>query len=123
VRAARREKLALRGELLRLRAERDEVALKMDAVRARHEAESAAARRHDEISAAMHNVELAVHQGQAAPELTPAEKKKADIANLELLVRRVTEQACSGSDGGGVLQQIRGFNAFLERAASMLEGR
>ena len=71
----------------------------------------------------MHNVELAVHQGQAALELTPAEKKRADIANLELLISRVTDQACSSSDGGGVLQQIKGFNSFLERAAVLLEGR
>ena len=71
----------------------------------------------------MHNVDLAVHQGRAAPELTPAEKKKADIANLELLIARVADQACSGSDGGGVLKQIRDFNAFLERAAVMLEAR
>ena len=71
----------------------------------------------------MHNIDLAVHQGQAAPELTAAEKKKAEIANLELLISRVADQACSTSDGGGVLQQIKGFNAFLERAATMLEGR
>jgi len=40
VRAAQREKLLLREEILRIRAERDQVALRMDAVRTKHEAES-----------------------------------------------------------------------------------
>ena len=43
VRVARREKFALREEILRIRAERDEVALKTDAVRVKHEVESKAA--------------------------------------------------------------------------------
>jgi hypothetical protein len=71
----------------------------------------------------MHDIDLAVEKGQAAPELSPAEQKKADLANLELLISRVSDQACTGSDGGGTLKQIREFNAFLERAAAVLEGR
>ena len=37
---AQKEKLSLRDEILRVRAERDQVALRMDAIRIRHEAES-----------------------------------------------------------------------------------
>lgn len=40
VRAMQKEKVALRKEILGIRAEREQVALKMDAIRAQHEAES-----------------------------------------------------------------------------------
>ncbi|KAL2023236.1 hypothetical protein VTK56DRAFT_3359 [Thermocarpiscus australiensis] len=123
VRAAQKEKLALRDEILRIRAERDQVALRMDAIRIRHEAESKEALRHISLSSTMHDIDLAVERGQAAPELSPAEQKKADLANLELLISRVADQACTRSDGGGTLKQLREFNAFLERAAAVLERR
>jgi hypothetical protein len=71
----------------------------------------------------MHDIDLAVEQGRSAPGLSQGEKKMADMANLELLVSRVSDQACTRSDGGGILNQIKEFNAFLERAATALEGR
>lgn len=71
----------------------------------------------------MHDIELAVEKGLAAPPLTAAEQSKAELANLEFLISKVTEQACTKSDSGGALKQIRDFNAFLERAAAALEGR
>lgn len=37
VRSVQKEKLTLRTEIMRIRAEREQVALKMDAVRIRHE--------------------------------------------------------------------------------------
>jgi hypothetical protein len=40
VRAAQKEKLTLRDEILRVRKEREQVALRMDAIRIRHEADS-----------------------------------------------------------------------------------
>lgn len=79
--------------------------------------------RHISLSSAMHDIDLAVERGQAAPELSPAEQKKADLANLELMISRVADQACTRSDGGGTLKQIKEFNAFLERAAAVLERR
>ncbi|KAL2158058.1 hypothetical protein VTH06DRAFT_4868 [Thermothelomyces fergusii] len=123
VRAAQKERLALRDEILRIRAEREQVALRMDAIRIRHEAASKKALRHMSLSSAMHDIDMAVEKGLAAPELSPAEQKKADLANLELLVSRVADQACTRSDAGGALKQIKEFNAFLERAAAVLERR
>ncbi|KAH6853875.1 hypothetical protein B0I37DRAFT_440966 [Chaetomium sp. MPI-CAGE-AT-0009] len=123
VRAVQKEKLTLRDEILQIRAEREQVALRMDAIRIRHEAESKQALRHISLSSTMHDIDMAVEKGQAAPELSPAEQKKADLANLELLISRVADQACTRGDGGGALKQIREFNAFLERAAAVLEGR
>lgn len=68
------------------------------------------------LSAAMHDIDLAIEQGRAAPELSAKDAKMADLANLELLISKVVEQAC----GGGTLGQIKGFNAFLERAMTVL---
>lgn len=68
----------------------------------------------------MHDVDLAIEQGRTAPGLSETEQKTADLANLELLISKVAEQACSNGPGGGVLKQIKSFNAFLERAAAVL---
>jgi len=71
----------------------------------------------------MHNIDLAIEKGRTAPQLSPAEQKKADLANLELLISRVSDQVCSRSNSGGTLKQIKDFNALLERTATLLEGR
>ena len=68
----------------------------------------------------MHDVDLAIEQGRAAPELSAKGQKTADLANLELLIDRVREQACSDNPGGGNLGCIKSFNAFLERAVAAL---
>ena len=70
----------------------------------------------------MHDVDLAVDKAQAAPTLSAAEEKKAEVANLELLISSVADLACSNG-GAGALGQMKAFNAFLERAAAALEGR
>ncbi|KAJ9151916.1 AT hook domain-containing protein [Pleurostoma richardsiae] len=120
VRRAQKDKITLRNEILRIRAEREQVALRMDAIRIKHEEDSKRAHHHIDLSSAMHDVDLAIEQGQAAPELSAAEQKLADLANLELLVSRVSEQACSTPEGGGTLNQIKSFNSFLERVAAAI---
>ncbi|KXH65079.1 AT hook domain-containing protein [Colletotrichum salicis] len=115
VRSVQKERITLRDEIMRIRAERDQVALRKDAVRIKHERVTE--------EALMHDIELAVERGRAAPELSPAEKKTAELANLEILISRITDQACTHSDMGGTLKQVKDFNAFLERAAVALEGR
>ncbi|PNY26673.1 Protein MNN4 [Tolypocladium capitatum] len=123
VRQAQKEKLSLRDEILRLRAEREQVALRMDAVRIKHEADSKEATYRINMSTLMHDLDLAVEQGIEAPELSRAAQKQADLANLELLIARVSDQASSASSTGGMLRQVADFNAFLERAALALESR
>ncbi|GKT41763.1 uncharacterized protein ColSpa_01944 [Colletotrichum spaethianum] len=115
VRNVQKERITIRDEIMRIRAERDQVALRKDAVRIKHERVTE--------EALMHDIDLAVERGRAAPELDPAEKKTAELANLEILISRITDQACTQSDTGGTLKQIKDFNAFLERAAVALEGR
>ncbi|KAI8713014.1 hypothetical protein NCS52_01244500 [Fusarium sp. LHS14.1] len=123
VRLIQREKLKLREDILQLKAEREQVALRMDAVRIKHEEDTKESKYRLGTSAIMHDVDLAVEQGRDAPELSRAQEKKAELANLELLVARITNEASSASSAGGMLQQVKEFNAFLERAAVALETR
>ncbi|KAG5790844.1 hypothetical protein H9Q69_010103 [Fusarium xylarioides] len=123
VRLVQREKLSLREEILRLKAEREQVALKMDAVRIKHEEDTKESKYQLNTSAIMHDIDMAVERGRDAPELSRAQEKKADLANLELLVACITDEASSSSSAGGMLQQVKNFNAFLERAAIALETR
>ena len=69
----------------------------------------------------MHDIDLAVEAGLGAPELSAKEKKQAPPANLELLISSISSQACSRNCG--ILSEIKNFNAFLERAAVVLEAR
>jgi hypothetical protein len=39
------------------------------------------------------------------------------------MLKRVAANASSKSDSGGILKQVKAFNAFMERAALALEGR
>lgn len=71
----------------------------------------------------MHDVDLAIERGEAAPPLSAAELKVAELANLELAISRIADQASSKSYVGGSLNQIKSFNAFLERTAAVLESR
>ncbi|KAI0594759.1 hypothetical protein F4775DRAFT_415942 [Biscogniauxia sp. FL1348] len=123
VRSVQKEKLALRTEILRIRAEREQVGLKMDAVRARHETANEEILHQLGLSSVMDDIELAIENGKSAPDLNPKEQKVAELANLELLISQVAGQASDVGDGGGNLKQIKDFNAFLERAAAALEGR
>ncbi|KAL7939787.1 hypothetical protein V8C35DRAFT_287680 [Trichoderma chlorosporum] len=123
VRHVQKERIALREEIMRIKAEREQVALRMDAIRIKHEADSKKSKYCLDASSLMHDVDLAVEQGREAPELSRAAQREAELANLELLVSRVSEQASSSSFTGGMLKQVREFNAFLERAAMALESR
>ncbi|KFH44445.1 hypothetical protein ACRE_047730 [Hapsidospora chrysogenum ATCC 11550] len=128
LRHVQKEKLELREEILRLKAEREQVALRMDAVRIKHEEDTKESTFLLNTSSTMRDIDLAVEQGREAPELATkakkeAELKEAELANLELAVAQVTDQASSAGPTGGLLRQLRDFNAFLERSAVALESR
>ncbi|KAI0810267.1 hypothetical protein GGR55DRAFT_678863 [Xylaria sp. FL0064] len=123
LRAAQKEKISLRNEILRIRAEREQVALKMDAVRMRHETANEQSLYQLGLSSAMDDIELAIENGKMAPELNPKEQRMAELANLDILIAQMTNQVSAAGEGGGALRQIKEFNMFLERAAIALEGR
>ena len=69
----------------------------------------------------MHNIELAIEHDQAP--LRQDEDTHMGSENLEYLLRTITAEVSSSSSEGGLLQSVKDFNAFLERAATVLEGR
>ncbi|KAI1752787.1 hypothetical protein F4782DRAFT_500025 [Xylaria castorea] len=123
VRATQKEKVSLRNEILRIRAEREQVDLKIDAVRMRHETANTESLHQLGLSSTMDDIELAVENGKMAPELNPKEQKRAGLANLDLLISQIANQVSVTGEGGGTLKQIKDFNMFLERVAVALEGR
>ncbi|KAI0405918.1 hypothetical protein F4802DRAFT_561212 [Xylaria palmicola] len=124
VKAAQKEKVLLRNEILRIRAEREQVALKIDAVRMRHETANKESLQQLGLSSTMDDIELAIENGKMAPELNARGQKAAGLANLDLLISQITSQVgVASGGGGGTLKQIKDFNLFLERVAAALEGR
>jgi hypothetical protein len=74
----------------------------------------------DELNTAIHDIELAVERGKANAQVTEG---GVDTVGLEVVVKSVAAEASSASSEGGILKQIKEFNAFLERAALALESR
>ncbi|KAG5972514.1 hypothetical protein E4U58_006516 [Claviceps cyperi] len=123
LRHVQKEKLALRDEIIRLKGEREQVALRTDAIRIKHESDSTKCMSRLNASALMHDIDLAIQQGREAPELSQAAERTAELGNLDLVLAQISDQVSSISSTGGLLQQVRDFNAFLERAANALESR
>ncbi|KAM0164411.1 hypothetical protein ACHAPG_000607 [Botrytis cinerea] len=118
LREGQRKKLSLREEILRVRAEREKVALRMDGIRIAHEKNSHDAQEREVLNTTVHDIELAVERGKSSSDATNDGK-----TNIELRLKRIASEASSASDEGGVLKQIKAFNAFMERAALALEGK
>jgi hypothetical protein len=75
-----------------------------------------------DINNTLHSLELAVHRSQHRPEGEPPDPAPTTISGLEYLVRTVAEDVSSRGHGqGGLLNQIKSFNAELEAAARRLE--
>lgn len=123
---------------MRIRKEREDIALRMDDVRSKHEAAVKTAdvcpfsqiikfcavadllQKREELNTAVHDIELAVERGKANDE---NEEGEGQMVGLEMLLKEVAGKASSKSDEGGMLKQIKEFNVFLERAALALENR
>ncbi|PQE15787.1 AT hook domain-containing protein [Rutstroemia sp. NJR-2017a BBW] len=118
LREGQKKKLLLREEILRVRAEREKVALRMDEIRIAHEKESNEAHQRESLNRTAHDIELALDRGRSSSNATDGGKP-----NIEIMLKRLAATASSKSDSGGILKQIKAFNAFMERAALVLEGR
>lgn len=72
------------------------------------------------INTSLHSLELALDRSQRAP--SSSEPSSAD---LEFMLRAVADDVSSRAPGsqGGLLQQMRAFNAQLESTARRLEGK
>ncbi|KAJ6136281.1 hypothetical protein N7512_001441 [Penicillium capsulatum] len=116
---AKRDLMDLRGHLYKVRRERESVALQMDAVRAKHMEEENAKTARMSINNSLHSLELALDRSQNR---APSSSEPISV-DLDFLLRTVADDVSSRAPGaqGGLLHQIRSFNAQLESTARSLE--
>lgn len=115
---ANKKKIALRGELLNLRREREEIALRTDEIRRSHAKASQAAQEDNDLNTMLHDIELAVQRGRAQQENGSDDGEQ--VANgLEVLMQNVATTV-SSAKGPGLLDRVKSFNAYLERAVSAM---
>jgi hypothetical protein len=67
----------------------------------------------------IYDIELAVQRGKASYFIDST----SQFIGVDLRLKRVADEVSCKSDSGGMLKQIKQFNAFLERAALALESR
>ena len=68
----------------------------------------------------MHDIELALERSkQQHPH--DSVRGTTEKAGIELVLKRVAGEVSNKSDSGGILKEVKEFNAFLERAALALE--
>ncbi|QKX53785.1 uncharacterized protein TRUGW13939_00865 [Talaromyces rugulosus] len=122
---AKRETTEMRNRLLEVRRQRHEVALRMDAVRQKHGAEESAKMSRNAINNSLHKLESTLERSRTRPgESVDDDDDNHDngIAGLEFTLRTVVEDVSSAAEGshGGLLGQIRAFNAQLETTGRAL---
>ncbi|KAL1884855.1 hypothetical protein Plec18167_001510 [Paecilomyces lecythidis] len=139
---AKRKMADMRSRLLHVRRQREDVALRMDEVRRKHTEDenskmvriqgSLCTRDKDKtdhpnqqarnaINNSLHSLELAIDRNKARNERSFDDEPTT--AGLEFMLRTVAENVSSAAPGsqGGLLNQIKSFNAQLERTAKRLE--
>jgi hypothetical protein len=110
VRKSKRENAALQSEYLELRREREQIALKCDAVRREHWDYEEETRQKWTLSEAARRVEQDLGRDDTQGE-----------EGLEFLLRTTTSLVSSSSDSGGTLYKVKAFNLQLERMAMLLD--
>ncbi|EAU35465.1 predicted protein [Aspergillus terreus NIH2624] len=118
---AKREMMDMRSRLYQIRKEREAVALQMDAVRRKHSEEENTRMARTTINNSLHSLDLALERSQKPDD--NASHDPSPTAGLEFMLRSVAETVSSRAPGaqGGLLNQIKSFNAQLEAAARRLE--
>ncbi|PYH49060.1 uncharacterized protein BP01DRAFT_420770 [Aspergillus saccharolyticus JOP 1030-1] len=121
MRKAKREMMDYRSRLYQVRREREAVALQMDAVRRKHAEDESARKARATINNSLHSLDLALERSQTRP--GDLDETSTDLAGMEFLLRNVAETVSSAAPGGqgGLLHQLRSFNAQLESTARRLE--
>lgn len=74
------------------------------------------------MNTAIYDIELALERGQTKYPHDPA-NGVAEMTGSQLLLKRVAADVSCKSSTGGMLNQIKQFNAFLERTALALESK
>ncbi|KAI2709621.1 hypothetical protein CBS147318_9010 [Penicillium roqueforti] len=113
----KREMMDLRSHLYRVRRERENIALQMDAVRSRHIEQEKANSSRSTISNSLHSLELALDRNKQR-----AASAADSSTDLEYMLRTVADVSSRAPGAqGGLLNQIRAFNAQLEATVDRLE--
>jgi hypothetical protein len=73
------------------------------------------------LNYSVHDIELAIDLGKERQVLEGS--RLIEMIGTEVLLKRVAGEVSNQGDSGGLLRQIKSFNAFLERAALALESR
>ncbi|KAI1001103.1 hypothetical protein K3495_g7096 [Podosphaera aphanis] len=121
LRDEQKRKIHLRSEVLRVRNEREKVALQMDEIRIQHERVRNVGIAQDNLNDALHHVDLAVDTGRE--KFPNASNDLKDFIGTQLLVKKIAQDVSSKSATGGLLNQVKEFNGFLERASVALENQ
>ncbi|KAJ5601999.1 hypothetical protein N7510_011533 [Penicillium lagena] len=118
---SKREMLDLRSHLYHVRKEREDIALQMDAVRAKHMEEENAKSTRTAINNSLHTLELALDRTQQRTTTTTSTNPSS--VDVEFMLRAVADDVSCLAPGaqGGLLTQLRTFNAQLEATARRLE--
>ncbi|KAI9682085.1 MAG: hypothetical protein M1817_000139 [Caeruleum heppii] len=138
---ASREKARLRDEVLRIRRERDDVAMRTDVARARLEEMETDMENRKTLTTTLSAISLAVQRGMALEDPSSSTTTNHDddqpessfniplrlhLLASELVGRSVGDGGGDGEGprkgGGGLLERVRAFNAYLEGVARGLEG-
>ncbi|KAJ5888286.1 hypothetical protein N7495_008327 [Penicillium taxi] len=116
---SKRDMMDLRTHLFQVRRERENIALQMDAVRAKHMEEEKAKTARNTINHSLHSLELALDRRQNNAPLSA----NPSTTEIEFMLRSLADDVSSQAPGsqGGLLSQIRAFNAQLESTARRLE--
>ncbi|RKF57777.1 putative at hook domain-containing protein [Erysiphe neolycopersici] len=139
LREEQKKKLHLREEILRIRAEREKVAVKIDEIREQHSKAEEKSLSHANLNNAIHNLELTMDTARDglrdgdSPSLYSINSRNQyrhdnstlNLAGTQVLLKSIAHLVTGqrNSSIGGLLTQVKDFNLFLERAAIVLERR
>jgi hypothetical protein len=118
VRKANKEKRRLREELTARRREREEVELRIDAIKAKKQEKVEKESRHYNLVQGMADIELAVQIGREKARREGREDEGPDVG-VEMLATNVFDMV----GNGGILGRVRDWNGVLEDAARVIEGK
>jgi hypothetical protein len=118
VRKAHKEKRRLREELIAKRREREDVELRIDAIRGRKQEKMEKEMRVHDLVQGLEDIELAVHRGREKARREGREDEGPEMS-LEMVAGDVFEMI----GNGGILRRVRDWNGILEDAARRIEGK
>lgn len=104
-----------------LRREREKIALRTDEVRRSHAKASKAAQEDNDLNTMLHDIELAVQRGRAQQD-NDSDDGDRGANGLDVLIHDVAATV-SSANGPGLLDQVKRFNAYLERALLAINAR